>query len=652
MINKKTIITMMLALIGMAGQAKVYKTIKTPEVMVQADVTIGELNINEVIMTDTATTLRFTMIYPQNETFRFVKNSYLVDEDGHRYALRSAEGIALDTWIKSPGTTEFKVHFEPMPPHVQLFDFIEDDALWAIPILGIHEKGTSFKAPSIQELYARNPYTLPADWLTTGDVTIRGRIEGYDAERMGFTTMEAYIYDVMISDHSTQLIEIEPDGTFEKTIRLSYPMKSAFYVKIDNTDSNVDFTEMPFFARPGETIDIAIRQNKNEQWECCYNNGSSHEAERLLKSDLRLKEMTRPLSSFEGNFREVNTVADRVWQNMLARIDRISRRDHFTPMEVNLALGEMQSNFAMALMDYALNCEFKYKPIQLLEDGSFTQTVTDSIGMKSLADVSNYKALHRVDFNNPLLMVADDYFFTLNRIQKAPPVREAKQTSLDGGIAMLQELTGKSDNLTAQLCILQDVLDNFNSWRQNEESLPTVMDQYLSKLTHPYVRQKTEEFYQAKMSQRELATPLTEGPGAEIIRNVMAKYPGRYLIIDFWGLGCGGCRIEIQNSKGPRAEIAKRDDVKLVFIAGERTPGGSDAYKKYVAEWLADEETVCVSLSDFRHLQELFLFSGIPHSETFTPDGLRLREDVKIQSLFNIDTQLQALKERLNKKKD
>lgn len=127
----------------------------------------------------------------------------------------------------------------------------------------------------------------------------------------------------------------------------------------------------------------------------------------------------------------------------------------------------------------------------------------------------------------------------------------------------------------------------------------------------------------------------------------MAKYPGRYLMIDFWGMGCGGCRIAIQNSKNLRAEIAKRDDVKLIFIAGERIPGGSEAYKKYVAEWLADEETVCVSLADFRHLQELFLFNGIPYSETFTPDGLRVREDVKIQSFFNIDMELQALKDRL-----
>ena len=214
---------------------------------------------------------------------------------------------------------------------------------------------------------------------------------------------------------------------------------------------------------------------------------------------------------------------------------------------------------------------------------------------------------------------------------------------------MLHELTGKRNNLTAQLCILQEILDNFNSWRQNEEMLPSLMAVYLSRLTHPYVRQKAEEFYQAKMSQKSATSPLPEGPGAEIIREIIEKYPGRYLIFDFWGIGCGGCYIAIQNSKGLRAEIAKRDDVKLIFIAGERIPGGSDAYKKYVAEWLADEETVCVSRNDFHHLQELFMFNAIPYTETFTPDGRRVRDDIKIQSLFSIDTELDALKERLKK---
>ena len=685
---KKTFIIALLTLISMTGQAKTFKTIKAPEAMACANVFQGELKASGVIMTDTVTTIHFTMQYPKGQYFRFVKGSYLKDEDGNRYSLRSAEDIALDTWVQSPesGVTEFTMHFEPMPKHVQIFDFIEGDGRNAFMLLGIHDKGTAIKAPTLQQFYANNLYTLPADWLKTDSITIRGHIEGYDAERFGFTAMESYVYDVTKKNNGTLLIEIEPDGTFEKQILLSYPMKLSFYA---SEESKVGFYEIPFFARPGETINISVRPNEQGRYECFYTNGSSHDVERWLKSDLRLQELSRTLNTFEGNFNEANLMADQIWQNMLNRIDMISRRDHFTPMEVHLALGEMQSIYALALMDYAMYHEDRLSPWKENEDGSWTQLVTDSVELQTVRNIDNYKALQRVDFDNPLLLMSHDFYFTLNRIQFAGPVRKVKQEvmeaedgtydydfakrklSIDKSNVMLGELTGKPDNLTAQLCMLNDMQSSFDLWRQNEVAIPIIMADttivkeqrdsiaaytesvsnmyplYLSALTHPYVRQKAEEFYQIRMSQIELTTPLPEGPGAEIIRNVIAKYPGRYLMIDFWGMGCGPCRAAIQSSKTLRAEIAKRDDVKLIFIAGERTTDGSEAYKKYVAEWLADEETICVTNADFRRLQELMEFSGIPHYETFSPDGRRVREDIQLHGLHNFDFELQSLKEKL-----
>ena len=53
----KTILTLLLALIALTGQAKVYKTIKTPEAMACVNVRNGELKARQVIMTDTATTV-------------------------------------------------------------------------------------------------------------------------------------------------------------------------------------------------------------------------------------------------------------------------------------------------------------------------------------------------------------------------------------------------------------------------------------------------------------------------------------------------------------------------------------------------------------------------------------------------------------------
>ena len=685
---KKLLSTLMLALVALTGQAKTINAIQTPEAMACANVFYGELKVREVITTDTATTVRFTMQYPQGQYFQFVKSSYLLDEDGNRYPLHAAEGIALDTWVQSPesGATDFTMHFAPMPKHVQIFDFIEGDGRDAFMLLGIHDKATEIKAPTLQQFYANNPYTLPADWLKTDTVTIRGRIEGYDAERFGFTAMESYVYDVTKKNNGTLLIEIEPDGTFEKQIPLSYPMKVSFYA---SESSKVGFYEIPFFVRPGETVDVTVRPDERGRYDYFYNGGSSREVERWLKSDLRLAQLGMRLGRFEGNFDEAKIIAEQVWQNMLHRIDVISRRDHFTPMEIHLALGEMQSLYACALMDYAMYSGDRLRRWTQHEDGNWTQTVLDSVEVKNLEDVNNYSLLQRVDFDNPLLLANHDFYFTVNRIQFAEPVRKAqnevmvdengnynydfanRQLSIEKGIAMLGELTGKRDNLTAQLCLLNDMQRSFDLWRQNEAGITTIMADttiaktqrdsivantesvsnmyplYLASFKHPYIRQKAEQFYQAQMAQKDLASPLPDGPGAEIIRDVLAKYPGRYVMIDFWGMGCGPCRAAIQESKALRAEIAKRDDVKLVFIAGERTTEGSEAYQKYVAEWLSGEETVCVTNADFRRLQELLEFSGIPHYETFTPDGRRVREDIQLHGLHNFEYELQSLKEKL-----
>ena len=382
-------------------------------------------------------------------------------------------------------------------------------------------------------------------------------------------------------------------------------------------------------------------------------------------------------------------MADKAWQNALYRLQTVSRREHYTPMEMQLALADVQIHFAEYYMSYALNREFALMK-QEERNGVYHAEILDSVEWLNLFDVKNYYQLHRIDFDNPLLFASSDYPHLLNRMQFAKPVTvrkykeiedengeivanaENEKKELTGGYAGLKELMdSKHDNLMAQLCAFKDMLSSFNYWRNSEDVIPHILADttrtiterekdvaslrtpgnmiplYLSTLTHPYVRQKAEQFYAQKMAQTDLSSPLPDAPMADLIRRLCEKYPGKYLIIDFWGMGCGPCRSAIQSSKQKRAEIAKRDDVKLVFIAEERTVDGSEAYKKYVAEWLADEETVCVTNADFTRLQELFRFNGIPHYETITPDCRRVRDDLRVSGFYNFDYELQRLKEKL-----
>jgi thiol-disulfide isomerase/thioredoxin len=403
-----------------------------------------------------------------------------------------------------------------------------------------------------------------------------------------------------------------------------------------------------------------------------------------------MNDLAYPLHMFKGKLSEVGEATERTWQNMLYRLQVESRRCHFTSQEMQLALADLQLNFAYAVMDYPMyheNDVMKYEQ----HDGGYELVILDSIEWQGLRKMEIYQALHRVDFDNPLLITNNNYPITLNRIQFARPVKEREYDGLidengvlennvdndkkilSNSLAAYRELMGSErDNFMAQLSTYKYMLSYFNGWRNNEDlnskiladttitadmrekaaaAIQTVgkmMPLYLDAISHPVIHQKAEQFYAYKMAQTELSIPLpADNAFADLIRSLCAKYPGRYLMIDFWGMGCGPCRSAIQQSKALRAEIAKHDDVKLVFIAEERTAEGSEAYHNYVKEWLADEETICVSTTDFTRMQELFRFNGIPHYETITPEGRRVRDDLQISGYFAFDYEFNRLKEKL-----
>ena len=684
----KLLSTLLLVLACMAGQAKTFKNIKAPKAMACVNVYQGELKARQVIMSDTATTVYFTMVYPKGQKFRFAKDSYLMDENGNRYPLRSCEGLELDAWVQSPesGTTDFTMHFNPLPKTVQIFDFIEGDGTGAFMLLGIHDKKYRVVAPTFQELSDANPYTVPADWFKTDTITIRGRIEGWDAAKFGFTSMECFHKDVFENDDPTLVFDIAPDGSFEKKFQASYPVYNEFFTR----ETKVGFSEIPFFARPGETIDITVRPNESGQYECIYNSGSSKDVARWLKLGMTMANLSRSLTNFKGKFSEIGEETEHTWQNLLYRLQMESRRLHFTPQEMQLALADLQVSFAYALMDFPMYHEsdvVKYEQ----QDGGYRMEILDSAEWKAVDQPESYKALRRIDFDNPLLLSTANFPILLNRIQYAKPVRNLRYEGLaneEGAIesnaenekkmmansykAMREMMGTDHDTFMAQLCTYNDMLTSFNMWRSNEEALPRIladttmtatereeaeasiqtpgrmMPIFLASFTNPVIRQKADAFYAYKMAETEFTTPLpANNPAAGLIRRLCDKYPGRYLLIDFWGMGCGPCRAAIQSSKDIRAEIAKRDDIKLVFIAGERTAEGSEAYHQYVKEWLADEETVCMSNSDFTRLQELFRFNGIPHYETITPDCRRVRDDLQIHGFHSFNFELQHMKEKL-----
>lgn len=535
----------------MAGQAKTFKTIKNPVAMACVNVSNGELKAREVIFRDTATTVHFTMEYSRDRVSNLSHHpiSWTRTATATRCALPRTETQHMGAVTREWNHRVYHA-FRTLPKKMQIFDFIEGDGNRAFKLLGIHDKKTKLKVPTMQELADANPWAVPEDLFKTDTITVKGRIEAYNAEQFGFTSMECYFEDVFEKDDATLVLDIADDGTFCKKFQASYPVCQTFYTM----ESKVGFSEMPFYARPGETIDITVRKDDNGRYVCVYNNGSSRDVERWLRTSGSITDVLIPLSRCKGKFDEANTLADKVWQNAMYCLQTVSRREHYTPMEIQLALADVQTSFAENYMSYAMNREFALMK-QEVRDGAYHTEILDSVEWQKLFDYKNYYQLRRIDFDNPLLFASSDYSHLLNRMQFAQPVRigkykdiedenggvvanvENEKKELAGGYTALKELMGSEhDNLMAQLCAYKDMLSGFNYWRNNEDVIPRIladttktvaereesvasmrtpsnmMPLYLSTFAHPYVHQKAEQFYAHKMAQTELSSPSARWP--------------------------------------------------------------------------------------------------------------------------------------------
>ena len=683
---KQFFITLLLLTCTVASWSKTFKTIKTPKVTACAIPFKEKITVQEVVLTDTATTLHLCIESPTGDPFILNKSSYLKDESGHRYALRSAEGVVLDQPISSPknGPTQFALHFAPMPQGVRVFDFIGGDDFYSFMLLGIHDKNTPLTTLRLEALAESHPYVLPTEWFKNDSITIRGRIKDYDAAKFGFNHLECYYENIFEKDQGILMLNIAPDGTFEKKFSACYPVREAFFAG----NSNIAFSEIPFFARPGETIDVTVQKNARGQYECQYNNGSCKEMERWLKAKLPFNGIMNALRYFNGPFSQAQPLAETLWKNALTLLALTSERDGFTPMEEQLALADLQVSFASALIEYAMNREDDFSK-KAEANGQKEPSGADKAEMDALNDPSNFKLLSRIPFDNPLLTASSNFPTLINRLRFAPPVfsgqfaslgkmdsvkitADIQQKILNNKRAALKKLMRCNDsNLMLQICIYKDIQENFKEWRNNEalipgiladtsrteqerlaeaESLPALnnmLSPYLEVLSSPFIRQQADLFCSAAMMEQDIATPLpANNAAAERIRQLSARFPGRYLLIDFWGMGCSPCRAAIQKSKDLRASIAQRKDVKLIFIAAENTPQGSEAYRKYVKEWLADEECICLSPAEYNQLCELFRFNAIPHYETITPEGYRVREDLSINGFHNFNDEFARLQQQ------
>lgn len=164
-----------------------------------------------------------------------------------------------------------------------------------------------------------------------------------------------------------------------------------------------------------------------------------------------------------------------------------------------------------------------------------------------------------------------------------------------------------------------------------EETFATVNHAIENKIiSHPYLIRIINTFFEDAYAFQPYAIP--DDNRGRVLREMIAPYSGKFILLDFWGTSCGPCRSAIERSSELRQRNLDHPDFKMIFITCEGD-SPEEAYNKYISKNLVGEATHRLSNSDFNRLRDLFKISGIPSYVLIGRDGKVLNEHLNFHSL-------------------
>ncbi len=215
-----------------------------------------DIEIPKVEFGEEQTTLYFDFSHYTGTSFSFRSSTYLVDEEGRRYPIKSCKGFQLDKGynVKEDGVKEISISFEPLPEGTRVFDCIEGpDLQLSFQFYGIREKGQSWDVFPKKDV-ADNPF--PESFFGMDTVYVTGRItqSRYDRWRRIEHYSNSYSEQALrkqfrLSEGAFDRFYVEKDGTFSfKTIVVTPTMD----------ELNINGQSIPILLIPGDHLQVDI----------------------------------------------------------------------------------------------------------------------------------------------------------------------------------------------------------------------------------------------------------------------------------------------------------------------------------------------------------------------------------------------------------
>jgi thiol-disulfide isomerase/thioredoxin len=192
----------------------------------------------------------------------------------------------------------------------------------------------------------------------------------------------------------------------------------------------------------------------------------------------------------------------------------------------------------------------------------------------------------------------------------------------------MQLIFGISEGFTFDIVHTQDYLRTLKNADPSEAAFRDVRD----KVGNIYLKEKVIEGYYARKSEMDAAkstaeyVPVTEAD--KRFDNLVKKYRGKLVYVDFWATWCAPCRDGIEKIKPLKAELADNKDIVFLYISNHTSP--EKDYQKMIP--VIPGEHVKVSQDEWNYLVQKFNIFGIPHYALIDKKGRVVMNNMRLEN--------------------
>lgn len=560
----KQTLTLIVGLILCCSIQAKSRVIERPSFCVRNTTTI---EVSKVTLSDTATVLHIYAKFRPKYWIQIAKESFLRDNNGETYPLRSGIGITPSEkfWMPESGEAEFQLLFPPLPAKVTSIDFTEgENTERAFCIWGIQLKGKELPKLALPKEAVAHPIekdaTLPAPLVKYGNATVKGKLLDYRPGMMKEILLS--VSEPVKGYTDPYKVEVKPDGSFHTTIPVTGTLPAT--IRTSNTES------ISFFVEPEQTTNLYINLR-----ELSRRNSTFHKDKKPYGE---LAYIQGPLAALaeELNRNPVNTNIINDYDALIKECgdwDIAAYKAHILDKAKNIQQ-EIDNAPISPAAKQLYTFEKELNTIQLLRQAA--GMLARAAKQKKKLDAKEYSAYFSElsrnmpedyipletlkSLNVPQATLTSTYLYTASAARYLQD-ENARRLGTDQGVFF---------DIARTLRIYQKIKDFTPLTPAQETEMATLPDAY-----QRVIREANEQMLQTIENNKKKSgftiNEAGEVSNEDLFPSIISKFRGKVLLVDFWATWCGPCRMANREMASMK-EALKDKEIVYLYITGDSSP--------------------------------------------------------------------------------